>query len=141
MVDDPSHDWVLVRRGRRRVENAKDHSKTSISVMWCGNAAGEMLPPMTVYKAKHCYVGWTSGGPRGSHYTSTDSGWYDSRCFHEWFVKIFLPAIQDRPGTHFLLGDNLASHFNDEVVRLALERAARFNKLDLEIERKKESSV
>ena len=126
MQDDPGKDWVIVRRGRKRVENAKDYSKTTISAMWCGNAAGEMLPPMIVYKAIHCYAGWTIGGPLGSHYTSTDSGWFDSRTFEEWFIKIFLPNVQGRPGAHFLLGDNLSSHFNGVVIGHAVRNSFRF---------------
>ena len=54
LQDDPGRNWVFVRRGRKRVETVKDTSKTSVSVMWCGSAAGECLPPMVVYKAKIC---------------------------------------------------------------------------------------
>ena len=45
VTDDPGKKWVLVRRrGRRRIESVKDHSKTAISLMWCGSATGELLP-------------------------------------------------------------------------------------------------
>ena len=57
LQDDPGHNWLFVRRGRKRVENVKDTSKTSIAVMWCGSAARECLPPMVVYKAKMVVYG------------------------------------------------------------------------------------
>ena len=58
LQDNPGHSWVFVRRGRKRVENVKDTSKTSISVMWCSSPEGECLPPMVVYKAGNLYQGW-----------------------------------------------------------------------------------
>ena len=32
-----------------------NHSKVGISIMFCGNADGQMLEPYTVYKAKNMY--------------------------------------------------------------------------------------
>ena len=49
-----------MRRGGNRVEQKIDYSKALTSVMFGGNAAGEMLPPMVVYKAKFLYDGWIS---------------------------------------------------------------------------------
>ena len=62
-VDDPGSKLVICRRGTRRVERVKDHSKTSTSVMVCGSASGELLPPRVVYKAGNLYHGWCEGGP------------------------------------------------------------------------------
>ena len=43
LSDDPGKKCVIVRRGRRHVENVREHSKTSISIIWCGSAAGSLL--------------------------------------------------------------------------------------------------
>ena len=48
VTDDPDAKTVICRRGQNRVERKVSHSKTSISVMFCGNAAGEFIPPMVV---------------------------------------------------------------------------------------------
>ena len=40
-----------MRKGRNGIEQKIDHSKASNSVMFCENAAGEILPPMVVYEA------------------------------------------------------------------------------------------
>ena len=84
----------FVRRGARRVEMIREHSKTAISVMWCGSASSAMIPPMVVYKAQHVYEGWTMGGPRGTVYDCTPSGWFDGRTFTRWFLLAFLPAAE-----------------------------------------------
>ena len=74
--------------------------------MWSGNAAGDCMPPMVVYKAKHVYEGWTQGGPAGTVYRLTDSGWFDSETFATWFKDVFIESIEDKPGKHLLFGDN-----------------------------------
>ena len=69
LQDDPVQSWVFVRRGRKRVENVKDTSKTSILVMWCGSAEGKCLLPMVVYKAENLYQGCVQGdGLQGTIY-------------------------------------------------------------------------
>ena len=37
--------------------------------MWCGNAAGDCLPPMVVYKAENIYESWVKGGHKGTVYS------------------------------------------------------------------------
>ena len=126
LQDDPGHNWVFVRRGRKRVKNVKDHSKTSLSVMWCGNAAGDCPPPVVVYGARNIYESWVKGGHKGTVYQCTKSGWFDSNTFEQWFMEVVLEYVQKNPGRYVLFGDNLASHFNVDVVRVAEENDFHF---------------
>ena len=98
LTDDPGKKWVLVRRGRRRVENVIDSSKTAISVMWCGSATGEMCPPCVVYKAENTYEGWTTGAPPGTHFAQSKRGWFNSETFEEWFMVVMLPILKEKEG-------------------------------------------
>ena len=120
-TDDPGKKWMLVRRGRRRVENIKDTSKTSRSIMWAGTAVGEMLPPCVVYKAKNTYEGWTTGAPNGTHFTQSERGWFNSSTFEEWFITIVLPYYEGKPGIKILIGDNFGSHFSAKIVKDAIK--------------------
>ena len=43
VADDPRSKTVIVRRGQNQIEKKTQHSKTSTSIMFCGNAAGEFL--------------------------------------------------------------------------------------------------
>ena len=54
VTDEPGTIAVVCRRGLRRVERKIQHSKAAISLMYCGSASGEFLPPMVVYKSKNC---------------------------------------------------------------------------------------
>ena len=49
-----------------------------------------MLPPMVVYKNKSCslYKTWTEGGPPGTTYAATTSGWFNMVTFTQWFSKV-----------------------------------------------------
>ncbi len=54
---------ALFRRGVKYAELVRDHTKNSTSVMFCGSAAGEMLPPYVVYKGANVYEAWSQRGP------------------------------------------------------------------------------
>lgn len=132
ITDDPGAIKVLVRRGHKRVERVQEHSKSSISIMFCGTAEGHMIPPMVVYKSKHLYDNWTQGGPPETIYRNSSSGWFDMNLFEVWFFKILLPHIlEHREGNEkaVVIGDNLASHFSPEVIKTALENNIYFTTL------------
>ena len=104
----------------------QDHSKTFMSVMRCGSASEECLLPMVVYKAENLYKSWLKGGLKGCVYNVTKSGWFDSACFQQWFDEIFMKTMAEKPGKYVLLGDNLALHFNLEVIKIAQQNDVYF---------------
>ena len=81
VTDNPSQKKCTVQSRLVRIEQKAEHSKQSVSIMFRGNAVGEYLPPMVVYKAKNLYEGWMVGGPKGTIYDSTPSGWFDMKPF------------------------------------------------------------
>lgn len=119
VTDDPGSKKVLVPKGVRRVERVQSHSKQSISLMVCGNAAGDLLPPMVVYKAQNMYENWKSGGPPGTVYKNSVSGWFDMDLFEIWFMEVLVPHINktrvNDTDEVVVIGDNLASHFSPRV--------------------------
>jgi len=125
-TDDPGSVKVITRRGSRHVERIIDHSKTSISVMFAATGSGELLPPFTVYKAQNLYPTWVEGGLAGARYATSKSGWFDMKLFEEWFREICLPYLKKRRGKRAIIGDNLASHINLEVIRLCQENDIAF---------------
>ena len=125
LTDDPGAKKVITRRGRKRIERKIDHSKSSTSLMFCGNALGEFLPCMVVYKAENLYQGWTEGAPPGTCFDTTKSGWFDGRTFGIWFKNVFVPHLKG-PGPFALIGDNLGSHFSKEVLELCGKKNIRF---------------
>ena len=94
-----------------------DFSKSSISVMFAGCADGTLLPPYVCYKASHLYEAWTVGGPSGTRYNRSASGWFKMHTFEDWFETIVLPYYSRLEGKKVLIGDNLSSHLSVEVIR------------------------
>ena len=126
VIDNPGAKKCIVRRGLRRLERKIVSSKQAISVMFCGNAAGQFLPPMTVYKSKNLYAEWTRNGSQSALYDHSLSGWFDASLFEKWFFGLFLNAVKDTPGTKIMLGDNLASHFSERVLKACEENNIKF---------------
>ncbi len=124
--DHPGAKQAIFKRGVKYADQIQDSTKSAVSVMMCGSASGVLLPPYTVYKAKHTYESWTVGGPKGAIYNSTKSGWFDMFVFNDWFHKTFLPHVRKLPGKKLLLGDNLASHISMGVIKSCRENAIEF---------------
>lgn len=110
-TDDPGSKKAIFRRGIKYPENIMAHSKTSTSVMFCGTATGVILPLYVVYRAR---------------YNATPSGWFDGSVFTDWFKTVYIPFARKLPGAKVLIGDNLSSHFSEEVLELAAKENVRF---------------
>lgn len=126
LTDDPGNKRVICKRGSKYVENICNSSKSSTSVMFCGNAEGLCLPPYVVYRAEHLWSTWTENGPQNTRYNRTKSGWFDSNTFEDWFESLFLPSVKDLPGPTVMIGDNLSSHINTRVLELCERHNIRF---------------
>lgn len=86
----------------------------------------------------HMWDSWTKDGPKGypccksrccaqgARYNRTSHGWMEASCFTDWCEMQFLPQAQHLMGRKVLIGDNLASHFTDRVLRLCDENDVSF---------------
>lgn len=92
-------------------------SKSSTSVVFAAAANGTVLPPYVIYKAQHLYDTWTIGGPKGTRFNRTQSGWMDGATFLDWILTICIPYFKQFDGKKVLIGDNLSSHLSPEVVK------------------------
>ena len=119
LTDDPGLKRCVFKHGVKYPERIKDSSKSSTSVMFCGSATGQVLPPYVVYKSEHLWDLWTRGGVKGTRYNRSKSGWFDAVTFRDWFEKLFVPHVRRLDTRTVLIGDNLASHFCDGVIRAA----------------------
>ena len=126
LTDDPGVKQCIFKRGTKYPERVKDNSKTSISIMYCGSADGKILPCYVVYKAENLWSTWMEGGPRGTRYNRSRSGWFDATTFTDWFEYLFLPNVKNVPGRKVLIGDNLSSHFTKRALQLAQENGIDF---------------
>lgn len=126
LSDDPGNKKVICKRGAKYVEKICNFSKSSTSIMFCGNANGKCLAPYIVYKSEHIWSTWTENGPEHARYNRSKSGWFDSTCFEDWFEAHFLPEVRHENGPIVLIGDNLSSHISIRVLQLCQQHNIRF---------------
>ena len=126
LTDDPGSKKCVFKRGVKYPERVMNSSKASTSIMYCGSAAGRMLPTYVVYKAKLMYRQWATGGPPHTRFNRSMSGWFDALCFEDWFEFLFIPQTRHILGQKFLIGDNLSTHFNLKVLQLAKDNNITF---------------
>jgi hypothetical protein len=113
LTDDPAVKKCVFKRGIKYPERIRDGTKASTSLMFCGSAAGDVIPPYVVYIADHIWNTWTEGGLKNVRYNRSKSGWFDAVTFSDWFDKSFLPYVKRLGKRVVLIGDNLASHFTE----------------------------
>ena len=124
-VTDVASKKILARRREKAVHEIGGGSgREYITVLDCGSASGERLPPYLVYKGKNLWTSWTNDGPAGTLYSVSESGWMERSHFLDWFKKLFLPAVasQLKTGKTLLFMDGHASHINLELIKLAREK-------------------
>lgn len=73
--DDPKKKKMIFQRKCRNPEVIRNSTKSCYTAVFCGSAAGEMIPPYFIFKAKKTWSDWLIGAPPGSRMTVTKSGW------------------------------------------------------------------
>ncbi|KAG8239775.1 hypothetical protein J437_LFUL019377, partial [Ladona fulva] len=68
MSDDSGWSKIICRRGCKYPERVINSTKSTVTVMLCGNAAGSSISPYIIYKAGHLWITWVGNGPMGTTY-------------------------------------------------------------------------
>ncbi|XP_008183710.1 jerky protein homolog-like [Acyrthosiphon pisum] len=127
LTDDPGKVKVICRRGTKHVDYLLDSLKASTSVMFSGPASGVMLPVYVVYKSEHLYPSWTYHGPQKTRFNRSKSGWFDMKIFEDWYFEVVLPYFRTiNANKKVMIGDNLASHVSEEVIKSCAENGISF---------------
>ncbi|CAG4943470.1 unnamed protein product [Parnassius apollo] len=97
LTDDPGSSKCIFRRGVKYPERVLNSTKGAISLMFSVTANGSLLPIYVVYKAENLYSEWIQGGPRGTMYNRTRSGWFDSFVFEDYFNTTIMDWAKSLP--------------------------------------------
>jgi hypothetical protein len=94
------------------------------TVLACGNAAGDILSPMIIYRNLPETIPNTFMSRDGPLYKSSKTGWINTALFNEWFINIFLKESRtlitdDYNGPIILIFDGHSTHLSDELIELA----------------------
>ena len=118
---------VIAVKGSKTVQGKASISRETITVIACGNAAGNSIPPQFIIQGKTTKKlhGFYMESCRekdsplyGSQFSVSDSGWTKDGIGRLWFKEHFLPNIGDaRP--QLLIFDGHGSHNNIEFIQIA----------------------
>ena len=81
---DPKKKTPFYHRGTKNAQMVlPTEGKTMHTVLFCGNAAGNYMPPYVIYIGKSAKVfdTWMVGGLEGTSYNITQSGWMEDYVF------------------------------------------------------------
>lgn len=107
---------VLARKGERRVHIIAPEHAENVTVVACGSAIGQAIPPMVLFKGKRCKDEWKEDMPPGTVIQMTPKGSMTKSVFCKWlqhFAK-FKPE-----GDVLLIMDGAASHLDISVFETA----------------------
>jgi hypothetical protein len=109
---------IVAHETKHAYEQSGGSGKSFATSLMCGNAAGEIMPPFIIYSAKNLNPQWTLGGPPGSSFAVSESGWITGYLFIEWF-KWFIQYTNDVSKPMLLIMDNHSCHISIEMIELA----------------------
>ena len=111
---------IVAKSGQKKVNYRQSGKKEQITVIGCGNAAGQSIPPMVIFEGKYLNHEWTVGEIPGTLYGMSGKGWTDQELFLHWLRHFLKYANPGRP--LLLLLDGHSSHFELVSIELAKEQ-------------------
>ena len=78
---------VIAQKGEKKIRSGQ---KQQITVIRCGNATGQCMPPFIIFAAKQLNYLWTRNEVSGTRYTVSDKGWVDQKLFFFFLEEHFL---------------------------------------------------
>lgn len=126
---DPGSTKIVCKKGEPAKRLTGGSGRETTTVLACGNAKGEMLPPTIIHKGKRIWSSMFGGEDSfpGTLYYTTEKGWMTEVVFLMWFKKCFLVHVIHRP--IILIYDGHLSHINIELLETALENNVSILKL------------
>lgn len=117
--DIPQKKKLLFQRGCRNPERIRNSTKSCFTVVFCGSASGNFLPPYVIMKGSQKWSDWIYGAPKGTRLNTSQSGWIDANLFDDFFELHFLPVCRKLDGKKILICDNMSAHVTIKSLQLA----------------------
>ena len=115
---DPKAPNVVTKKGAKKVRYRSTGKKGQITIVACGSATGQIIPPTVIFEAKNVNHSWTKNEIPGMCYGCSDSGWITTELFESWLCEHFLKhAVSERP--LLLLLDGHSTHYQPRLIRYA----------------------
>ncbi len=91
----PKEKKVLAEKGSKIVHSVSgNNDKENITTLICANAAGEMPPPMIVFKYERVPLIVAKSVPKTWGIGRSDNGWMTCATFYEYMANVFIPWLR-----------------------------------------------
>ncbi|XP_063245200.1 uncharacterized protein LOC134546350 [Bacillus rossius redtenbacheri] len=107
---------VYGRKGNKRVHLVAPEHAQNVTIVACGNAIGQAIPPMILFKGKRCKPEWEENMPAGTVIEMTDKGSMTCEVFAKWVTHL---SKFKAPGKILLIFDGAKSHLDANIVDVA----------------------
>ena len=125
LCDSPGRKKVISKRGLKLLECVMNSSKSATSIVYAGCTDESLLLPYVGYEATNLYNMHTFGGPQGARYNCSKCGWFDLRCFEDWFMSVALLYLKTLWGKKVLIGA-ICLHLSAEIIQKCEENQIAF---------------
>lgn len=107
---------VLAKKGAKRVHLIAPEHGENVSIVACGNALGQAIPPCILFKGQRLKAEWGDHLPPGSKIMMTGKGSMTSEAFISWLTHF---SKYKNPGPTLLIFDGAKSHLDISIVEAA----------------------
>lgn len=107
---------VLARKGAKRVHLVAPEHGENVTIVSCGNACGNSIPPTILFKGKRLKPEWKDTLPPGSLVLMTPRGSMNITTFCTWIEHL---AKYKPPGKCLLIFDGAKCHLDYTIVDVA----------------------
>ena len=74
---DPCLPKIAAQKGQEKVWYASSGNKSQVTVVECGSATGQVIPPFVIFDAKQLNPLWARDEVPGTRYGLSEKGWID----------------------------------------------------------------
>ncbi|XP_065904027.1 uncharacterized protein [Dysidea avara] len=115
---EPRPPKVVAQKGQKKVRYQTSGQKQQITVIGCGSAVEQVIPPFNIFAAKQLNYLWMKNEVPGSRFAVSDNGWVDHELFSFFLTKhIMTHAVSHCP--LLLLLDGHSTHFEPRSLEFA----------------------
>lgn len=107
---------VLARKGSKRVHNIASEHGQNVTIVSCGNALGQVIPPIILFTGERLRPEWCEDLPPGSQIFMTPKGSMNTQTFVKWLDHF---AKYKAKGPALLIFDGVSSHLDANIVEAA----------------------
>lgn len=120
------HHRVIPRKDIQSVPGRVGHSRGNVTLLPCGNVAGNKLPPFIIVKCKTPRLLRPYGiheGPESTERRFQKKAWMDDALWFDWFINVFLKYCgPKRPPSYYCLTHTILATRNTRLVRRGTEK-------------------